>query len=117
VLSFGGTPAASSTSGRAGNSVPSTIVVHFGICRCHLKFRAVLMMSCRVRAATLWLAIITSKFISIIIHELLFIINSLLWDSATCNFYLWFLPVLRVKEPVRRASVRYKPLYFVCVVG
>jgi hypothetical protein len=78
VLSLGGTPAASRTSGLAGNSVPSTTVVHFGICRSHLKFRAVLMMSCRVRAATFWLAIGTSKVNNIIIlniHKLLFTVK------------------------------------------
>jgi hypothetical protein len=75
VLSLGGTPAASRTSGLAGNSVPSTTVVHFGICRRHLKFLAALMMSCRVRSATFWLAIAASEFnniISNIIHKLLF---------------------------------------------
>jgi hypothetical protein len=42
VLPLGGAGAASKTNGLAGNSVPSTTVVHFGIYRDHLKFLAAL---------------------------------------------------------------------------
>src|SRR5260370_8129282 len=75
VLSWGGTPAASSTSGRAGISFPSTITVHFGIWRVHWKLRAALMMFCRVRAATLGLAILrlpsSGDLFIVFVHKLL----------------------------------------------
>jgi hypothetical protein len=53
VGSFGGTPAASKIRGLAGNSLPSTITLHFGIWRFQRKFLAAAVMSFLVRAETL----------------------------------------------------------------
>src|SRR5438093_506595 len=78
VGSFGGTPAAVSTSGRAGNSLRSTITVHFGIFRRHSKLFAVRTISCRVSAST---GLLAMQWVStLFIYLLITVFNILLFN-------------------------------------
>ena len=125
VLSLGGTPAASSTSGRAGISFPSTITVHFGIWRVHWKLRAALMMFCRVRAATLGLAILrlpsSGDLFIVFVHKLL-LQSSDVKPQCRPDTQLWkrykaSAPYASGDLVEGRMPELYRPLYLVSFVN